>query len=113
MKGRGTQYSNSFLLLQHNVKVLGIEEQTVVNVSELAGVLVRGQGMNSTKCLHFKGEHHVIFAVAENRTVGTTLMNDKSSRSHSIFTITIESRLKSPEETDGVVKVAALVRWAL
>ena len=37
-------------------------------------------------------------------------MNEHSSRSHTIFTLNMESRLKSPgEEDDGRVKVAALV----
>lgn len=37
-------------------------------------------------------------------------MNECSSRSHAIFTVNIESRLKaSGEEDDGIVKVAALV----
>lgn len=36
-------------------------------------------------------------------------MNEKSSRSHTIFTLNVESRLKASEEEDGVVKVAALV----
>lgn len=36
-------------------------------------------------------------------------MNERSSRSHTIFTLNIESRLKASEEEDGVVKVAALV----
>ncbi len=37
-------------------------------------------------------------------------MNEKSSRSHTIFTMNVESRLKNAEEEDGVVKLAALVR---
>lgn len=37
-------------------------------------------------------------------------MNELSSRSHTIFTLNIESRLKSSGgEDDGIVKVAALV----
>ena len=36
-------------------------------------------------------------------------MNDHSSRSHTIFTLTIESRLRDEEGGDGTVKVASLV----
>ena len=54
-----------------------------------------------------------LFVLAENRTIGATQMNDKSSRSHTILTINIESRLKSEEEADGVVKVSALVRCSI
>ena len=49
------------------------------------------------------------------RSVGETLLNERSSRSHTIFTLTIESRLKRessetqlPKE-DGIVKVGILV----
>ncbi|CAI5735406.1 unnamed protein product [Hyaloperonospora brassicae] len=49
-----------------------------------------------------------------NRTVGHTAMNDKSSRSHSVFRIVIESKHKdvsrrlSEEDVDGAVLVASL-----
>uniref|UniRef100_M4C5Y8 Kinesin motor domain-containing protein n=1 Tax=Hyaloperonospora arabidopsidis (strain Emoy2) TaxID=559515 RepID=M4C5Y8_HYAAE len=49
-----------------------------------------------------------------NRTVGHTAMNDKSSRSHSVFRIVIESKQKdvsrrlSEEDVDGAVLVASL-----
>ena len=42
-----------------------------------------------------------------NRTTGETKMNDRSSRSHAVLSITVESRIK---DGDGTVKVAALVR---
>ena len=45
----------------------------------------------------------------DNRSVGETNMNDHSSRSHTIFTLTIESRLRDEEGGDGTVKVASLV----
>ena len=46
---------------------------------------------------------------AENRSVGETQMNERSSRSHTIFTLNVESRHSSSAEDDAVVKVAALV----
>ena len=47
--------------------------------------------------------------IVENRTVGKTSMNEWSSRSHSIFTLSVESRLRDEEGGDGTVKVASLV----
>ncbi|KAL3662858.1 hypothetical protein V7S43_012259 [Phytophthora oleae] len=50
----------------------------------------------------------------QNRTVGQTAMNDKSSRSHSVFRIVIESKQKadsrrlSEEDVNGAVLVASL-----
>ncbi|KAI9914825.1 hypothetical protein PsorP6_007436 [Peronosclerospora sorghi] len=50
----------------------------------------------------------------QNRTVGQTAMNEKSSRSHSVFPIVIESKEKSEsrrlskEDMDGAVLVASL-----
>ena len=43
--------------------------------------------------------------------MGETLLNERSSRSHTIFTLNIESKLRkdADKETDGVVKVAVLV----
>ena len=41
-----------------------------------------------------------------NRSMGETKMNDRSSRSHTILTITVESRKK---EEDEAVRVATLV----
>ncbi len=38
---------------------------------------------------------------SDNRSVGVTNMNEHSSRSHSIFTITLESRLLQEEEEVG------------
>ena len=49
-------------------------------------------------------------ALTEYRSVGETQMNDRSSRSHTIFTLTVESRLRGEEVEDKAVKVAALVR---
>ena len=40
-------------------------------------------------------------------------MNERSSRSHTIFTMAIESRARDGEEGDGAVKISALVGWVL
>ena len=52
---------------------------------------------------------YVEIIIVENRSVGETNMNDRSSRSHTIFTLTVESRLRDEEGGDGTVKVASLV----
>ncbi|KAL3805856.1 hypothetical protein HJC23_007817 [Cyclotella cryptica] len=43
----------------------------------------------------------VLFAGEKNRSVASTGMNERSSRSHTIFRITVESRLKSVEKDVG------------
>lgn len=43
----------------------------------------------------------VLFAGEKNRSVGSTAMNERSSRSHTIFRITVESRLREEEEKPG------------
>lgn len=71
------------------------EEEIAVNCSSLLQVL-------------FKGE--------KNRAVAATAMNERSSRSHTIFKITIESRRKSSNnendsdalDDDGAVRVSTL-----
>ena len=47
-----------------------------------------------------------VHAPTGNRTVGETLMNKQSSRSHSLLAITVESRKK---ENDESVRLATLV----
>ena len=56
-----------------------------------------------------KFECDFVFDFTGNRSVGETNMNDRSSRSHTIFTLTIESRLRDEEGGDGTVRVASLV----
>lgn len=66
------------------------EEETVTDFNSLLGVL-------------FKGE--------KSRTFASTAMNERSSRSHTIFRITIESRQKSQDQenqTEGPALVSTL-----
>ena len=52
----------------------------------------------------------VLTSSSENRSIGETNMNERSSRSHTLFTMTVESRLREgEEEDDGTVRVATLV----
>ena len=43
----------------------------------------------------------VLFSGEKNRAVAATRMNERSSRSHTIFRITIESREKSEEDSEN------------
>ena len=46
----------------------------------------------------------------DNRSIGETAMNEQSSRSHTVFAITVESRCREGEGDDaGTVKIATLV----
>ena len=47
-----------------------------------------------------------LIVTIDNRTFGETNMNERSSRSHTVFTVAVESRSR---EEDGTVKVAYLV----
>ncbi|XP_064390878.1 uncharacterized protein LOC135338733 isoform X11 [Halichondria panicea] len=44
----------------------------------------------------------------KNRTFGSTNANEHSSRSHTIFKLTIESRVRDEELSDGTIRVASL-----
>jgi centromeric protein E len=68
----------------NNVKVHGLKEYVVTNVEEVT---------------------RVIFVGNINRTTGETKMNERSSRSHAVLSMAIESRLK---DGDSTVKVASL-----
>ena len=46
---------------------------------------------------------------ADNRSIGCTQMNEKSSRSHTIFSILLESRVCDQSDSD-TVNVSCLVR---
>ncbi|CAI8038460.1 Kinesin-like protein KIN-7I [Geodia barretti] len=68
----------------NNVKVHGLKEYVVTNIEEVT---------------------RVIFVGNINRTTGETKMNERSSRSHAVLSMAIESRLK---DGDSTVKVASL-----
>lgn len=59
--------------LKKGVYVEGLKEEVVTTSDETIGLLQQG---------------------ATNRHVGSTNMNSESSRSHSVFTMTIESKVK-------------------
>ncbi|KAK2828741.1 hypothetical protein Q5P01_019775 [Channa striata] len=72
------------------IKIVGLTERQVFSAHEMVGCLELG---NSA------------------RTVGSTAMNAASSRSHAIFTITLEQR-KGTDKTDSVVSKLHLVDLA-
>lgn len=61
------------------MRVVGLKSKTVVTEGEALGLL-------------FEGE--------TNRVIGEHQLNRESSRSHSIFTLTVE--IKDPEDEDAV-----------
>ncbi|XP_054611021.1 kinesin family member 4 isoform X2 [Dunckerocampus dactyliophorus] len=72
------------------IKIVGLTEKQVVSAQEMVGCLELG---NSA------------------RTVGSTAMNAASSRSHAIFTITLEQR-KGNDKVDSIVSKLHLVDLA-
>ena len=53
---------------------------------------------------------HCVVCVSGSRSFGKTYANEHSSRSHAIFKLVIESRVKDEELSDGTIRVASLVR---
>ena len=61
-----------------DITVLGLQEEVVTSLEDVIDLIKRG---------------------AKNRHIGSTLMNKESSRSHSIFTTTIQLSQKTEEKT--------------
>uniref|UniRef100_A0A8C9VBB8 Kinesin family member 4 n=1 Tax=Scleropages formosus TaxID=113540 RepID=A0A8C9VBB8_SCLFO len=75
---------------KEGIKIIGLTEKEVLTAQEMVGCLELG---NSA------------------RTVGSTAMNAASSRSHAIFTVTLEQR-RSNDKSDSVVSKLHLVDLA-
>ncbi|KAG9346544.1 hypothetical protein JZ751_006855, partial [Albula glossodonta] len=75
---------------KEGIKIVGLTEKVVCSATEMVGCLEQG---NSA------------------RTVGSTAMNSASSRSHAIFTTTLEQR-RSADRSDSVVSKLHLVDLA-
>ncbi|XP_061104579.1 kinesin family member 4 [Conger conger] len=75
---------------KEGIKIVGLMEKVVQSAQEMVGCLEMGNG---------------------SRTVGSTAMNAASSRSHAIFTITLEQRA-SPDRADSMVSKLHLVDLA-
>lgn len=75
---------------KEGIKIVGLTERKVVSAQEMVGCLELGNSC---------------------RTVGSTAMNAASSRSHAIFTITLEQR-RGRDKTDSVVSKLHLVDLA-
>uniref|UniRef100_A0A8B9L8A5 Chromosome-associated kinesin KIF4 n=1 Tax=Astyanax mexicanus TaxID=7994 RepID=A0A8B9L8A5_ASTMX len=76
---------------KEGIKIVGLTEKAVLTAQEMVGCLEVG---NSA------------------RTVGSTAMNAASSRSHAIFTISLEHPLKKKKKNDAVVSKLHLVDLA-
>ena len=79
--------------------VSGEGERNVLTVREDArrGVFINA---NENIVTSFTGLIDTLFAGDKNRSVAATLMNERSSRSHTIFRITVESRKKITKDDD-------------
>ncbi|XP_031713116.1 kinesin family member 4 [Anarrhichthys ocellatus] len=75
---------------KEGIKIVGLTERKVVTAQEMVGCLEVGNSV---------------------RTVGSTAMNAASSRSHAIFTITLEQR-RGTDKADSVVSKLHLVDLA-
>ncbi|MEQ2262663.1 hypothetical protein XENORESO_018659, partial [Xenotaenia resolanae] len=75
---------------KEGIKIVGLTERQVVSAPEMVGCLELGNSV---------------------RTVGSTAMNAASSRSHAIFTITLEQR-RGSDKVDSVVSKLHLVDLA-
>jgi centromeric protein E len=94
--------------------LLGANSILQVREDPQRGVFVNSEEIIATD---FSSLLEILFSGEKNRAVAATGMNERSSRSHTIFRITIESRLKSDEndpnaantsEEDGAVRVSTL-----
>eukprot|EP00899_Mesostigma_viride_P027813 jgi/Mesvir1/8216/Mv12506-RA.2 len=88
------------LLGKNSQKSMELKENvdTGVYVRDLTSFVVKGA----------KEINNVLQVGKKNRTVGATLMNQDSSRSHSIFTITIETSEKIAGDDGGHIRVGKL-----
>ena len=114
---------------QNNVRVHGLKEYVVTSIEEVIRVIYFG---NSEGGLHLSQlpanplpppppsllslpPSSLLLPLCSlsppfpqvNRTTGETNMNERSSRSHAVLSIAVESRVK---DGDGTVKVSSLVR---
>ena len=93
--------------------LLGSNNVLAVREDPRRGVFVNAVEEVVTDCSSLLG---VLFCGEKNRAVASTGMNERSSRSHTIFRITIESRHKNSDggegdlaaEDDGAVRMSTL-----
>jgi centromeric protein E len=111
------------LLKSYNEEVRDlVGENAVLNVREDSQ---RGVFLKFVEAIvtDFEGLLHILFAGERNRAVASTGMNERSSRSHTIFRIRIESQTKKekfdengmhasksslPTDDDGAVLISTL-----
>ncbi len=74
--------------LQRGVFVGGLKEEVVVSTEHVLSIIATGEA---------------------HRHMGATDYNEKSSRSHTIFIMVVESKMLQPTHTDHAVRVSYLV----
>lgn len=101
------------------MKVHGLKEYVVTNIEEVTRVIFVGNSeFFFTSPTIFSSTHSLYpflsLSMSDfppvNRTTGETKMNERSSRSHAVLSLAVESRLK---DGDSTVKVASLVCLSL
>jgi len=89
--------------------LLGKDSKSKLELKEDKDKGVYVKDLNTFVVRNVKEIDHVMNVGQQNRTVGATLMNQDSSRSHSIFTITVETSEPDPAEPGkNKVKVGKL-----
>lgn len=93
-------YIDPFNLQMHENKVKGVYiegviEKTVSTVQELLQIMSFGKMMKCSCFVYLIGGCCYIGAI--NRAIGATAMNEGSSRSHSVFTVTVEQKDSSTD----------------
>lgn len=95
---------NVFDLLSNNREKLKLKQDPQ------KGVFV--EGLKKEKCSSLEDMRRVMSQGNKNRSVGATAMNEESSRSHSIFTLFIESGFKAEQKKKFVASKLSLVDLA-
>jgi centromeric protein E len=92
---------------QRNVSVQGLTEHVVMDCNEALSFILTGEGEGNIGC--FLCFSWLKYALVDVRRVAETAMNERSSRSHTIYRLTLESK----EMGGDMVKVSVLVSFAI
>ncbi|EMS59618.1 Kinesin-related protein 11 [Triticum urartu] len=101
--------------LERGVYVSGLREEIVNNAEQVLQLLELGEGSISVhlssylfKCIFSFSPIHKLPFFSANRHFGETNMNVRSSRSHTIFRMVIESSAKHQTNSEDAIRVSIL-----
>ncbi|KAM3312874.1 hypothetical protein ACQJBY_032579 [Aegilops geniculata] len=101
--------------LERGVYVSGLREEIVNNAEQVLQLLELGEGSISVhlssylfKCIFSSSPIHKLPFFSANRHFGETNMNVRSSRSHTIFRMVIESSAKHQTNSGDAIRVSIL-----